>query len=313
MKILMLGTWHRRCGPYNYARALESLGYDVLRVGPWDESVPFGTHGREPHIQLPKRHPPHYTMDEITNSHEFGANAQFYDMDAFWIVEGGENIRILDMPEAVPVVHISSEGTNLEWSKGRTALRYSEIMANTVNKDGVTSLPKAFDPLCALPPNMYPAYDLVQLASPRAARVHFWQEFPKAAPDMHGVFGDIWGPAYRLIHNNALATWVCQGVNFMTNRVVEAMASGCIVFSDPVPAVCEHFEPGVDFIPYHPVMHESGEGYPDPHWIADQLRRLRRDGHRAMLGSALRKVQQGYSFRDRVLDILDDFAREYRR
>ena len=39
-RIVVLATWHRRCGPYYYAQALKLLGHEVLCVGPWRDEEP---------------------------------------------------------------------------------------------------------------------------------------------------------------------------------------------------------------------------------------------------------------------------------
>lgn len=277
-RIGILATWHARCGPWHYAVELQRLGFEVVKIGPYDAGVPFGTRGREPDVILPRAYPAHYELGRVLS-----------DIDQLWIIEGGEDIRALDIPPNLPLVHISTEGTHLEWSKGRTPHRYAEIMCN-VTSEGVTWLPKAFSEWEYLT-GAYPRttaereYDLAQLASARAARVYVWNEVKRVAPDLNCVFGDQWGPLYYATYENALATFVCHTHDFVTTRVFEAMAAGCVVFSDPTPSMLKLFEPWKHFVPFTAQWHaESGEGYPDPEWLAAEVREMRKSGKHAEIG-----------------------------
>ena len=299
-RIGILATWHPRCGPWHYAEELRLMGHEVVKIGPYDAGVPFGTRGREPDVLLPQAYPPHYRPGPLLG-----------DFDQFWIIEGGEDIRVLDLPDKMPLVHVSTEGTHLEWTKGRTPHRYAEIMCNVTDPEGVTWLPKCFSEW-EYSTGAYPRtstereYDLVQLASARAARVHVWNEVKRIAPDLNCVFGDQWGPLYYATYENALATFVCHTHDFVTTRVFEAMAAGCVVFSDPTPSMLKLFEPGKHFVPFEAVWHaESGEGYPDPEWLAAEVREMRKNrNHEMIAGAASRLVWGRDSMKHRVETVL---------
>ena len=228
--------------------------------------------------------------------------------DQLWLIDGGEHLRFLS-PCSIPLVHISSEGSDMQWSRGVTPHRYAEIMCNGADAD-VQWLPKAF-PAISITPSFgcdERAYDVVQLASQRHSRVQFALAMWKHASDLHSVFGDIWGPLYREGYRHAIATWVCSNQDFVTSRVFEAMAAGCIVFADRMPSMLALFEDGVDFIGYEPVVGDDGEGAPDVPWFADQVRRLRREPEwrLSISRSAWQKVWTRHTMRQRCEQVLAD-------
>lgn len=298
MNILCAFTHHRRSGPNAYAKALRQLGHNVVAVGPWREQEPFGTKGREPDIRLPDRQPWHYQWIEIQE--QLGD----FTPDQFWLIEGGEDLRVYDAP--VPFAHISTEGTNLDWSRPR--YKAAEILCNGADPRTVKWLPKAADPSPLL---SWPReYDLVQLASAREARVHLWQTVQQQAPDLHTFFGDIWGPVYDCAYRNALCTYVCSSIDFVTTRVFEGMAAGCVVIADRTPSIQALFKDGVHFIGYDPVPGPGGEGMPDPAWLIDTVRYLKAHPEVAaeMGRRAWHEVNERHLYVHRVQAVLDEMV-----
>lgn len=300
MKIAVIFTHTRRSGQNYYVRAARRLGHDVVSIGPW-VAGDYGVHGQEPNIELPDRYPRHYRWDEVAP--ELGG----WRPDVVILYEGGDDIRMADVP--VPWAHHTTEGTNLEWSD--TPFKYFEIPGNVKRPvAGARYLPKAFDHVehrTQLGPR---CFDLVQLASARDARRYVWDYVRRHAPDLATKFGDIWGPEYGDAYRNALATWVCSGVDFVTTRVFEAMASGCIVFSDRTPSMLSLFQDGVHFIGYDPVPGPGGEGMPDPEWLIAQVRQLRREDPAEMRRAAWDEVQAKHGYEHRVREILKDMGHE---
>jgi len=341
-RIVVLATWHRRCGPYHYAQALKLLGHEVLCVGQWREEEPFGERGREPDITLPRSEPPWYAWSQV---------APVDRTDQIWLIDGGEHLRLTAWPPSIPLVHISTEGSDMHWSRGVTPHRYAEIMCNGVDAD-VQWLPKAVPPTwegtwdeLSIAERSYDVvelyrrafrerfrgpiwratwdelniegphgrrperpYDVVQLASQRDSRREFAERLRGIAPDLNYVFGELWGPLYRYAYCHSLATWVCSNQDFVTSRVFEAMATSCIVFADRTPSMLSLFEDGVDFIGYDPVVGDDGEGAPDVPWFADQVRRLRREPEwrLSIARSAWQKAWTRHTMRQRCEQVLSD-------
>jgi glycosyltransferase involved in cell wall biosynthesis len=306
MRILLLGTWHRRCGlPYYYLRALRQLGHEVVTVGPWRDQEPWGTRGREPQAFLNTSMPvPWRETIAVLNFTE--------PLDCAIIASGGEGLRWADgdLPD-IPWAHIDSEGAAMEWSRGLTPHRYAEIMCNGADA-GVQWLPKAFDadehwipPYCASFSGASREYDLVQLASAREARQHIWHTVRERAPDIHTFFGDVWGPLYACAYQNSLATYCCSTLDFVTTRVFEAMAMGCVVIADRNPSTLKLFNDGEHFIGFDPIPGPGGEGMPDPEWLIDTVRRLRREGDGGMAQRAYELVRGRDSYQHRLRRVLE--------
>ena len=260
LNLLLIGTWHRRCGvPYYYSRALRQLGNHVVTAGPWRTEEPFGTDGREP--------------DFDTRFENLVLDGK---PDAVIVASGGEGLRLPESLIGLPFAHIDSEGAGMEWSRSLTPYRYAEIMCNNCD-DGVSWLPKAFDVEEHFPPTYdrdAREYDIVQLASARDSRKWLWATMRREHPDINCVFGDMWGSLYGQAYRHALTTWVCSTIDFVTTRVFEAMAMGCIVLSDLTPSIQSLFMRDVHFIGFERVMRSDGEGLPDAHWLAETVRDL---------------------------------------
>lgn len=274
MRIAIFGTWHRRAGgPYSYAKAARALGHSVITIGPWQSEETFGTSGRAPDIMLPQRTPRHYAFEELRQQMPWSPQVAL-------LVEGGDDLRVTGFP--CPWAHISTEGTNYQWHND--APKYAEIMCNDVRRLGLTNvewLPKAYDhdQLCTSQSSVFAAreYDLVQLASARQSRLRVWGPVQQMAPDLHCVFGDLWGPMYDCAYRNSNSTYVCATQSFVTTRVFEAMAMGCVVLADRNPATLELFDEGEHLIGYTPEIGSDGEGSPNLEWLIDTVRKLRRD------------------------------------
>lgn len=299
MRILLIYLHTRRCGGYHYARGFRQLKHDVVTAGPWAPGD-FGTPGREPDHELPP-------------SNKFSWNGGDFDFlpdipDLTVLIDGGQDLRVSGIPG--PWVHISTEGTNMEWSD--TPYKYAEIM-RAGNPPEVKWLPKAFDYYDAPRQTEEKIYDLVQLASPRAARTYLWEYITKNAPDLNCLFGEIWGPVYHQAYRFARCTFVASGVDFVTNRVFEAMAAGCVVIADRTPSMLSLFEPAGDsdhehFVDYTAIEGPGGEAMPDPDWLITKVRELKEDIpiRRSIMATRARQlVLQRDSFTDRCREILE--------
>lgn len=289
--VLLLGTWHRRCGgPYYWRRAFRHAGWDVVGRGPWRADEPFGSHGREPEI----------CQDPIDGAHNLAGTVA---PDLVFLCDGGEGYRVAHLPPDVPFVHFSTEGSNMGWSIGLTPHRYAALMCNGADAD-VQWLPNAYD-TCEHwhSDGALREYDLVQIASARPARKCLWAQLAVAASDLHIRTGDLWGPLYGAAYRHARATWVCTTLDFVSMRVVEAMAMGCVVIADRQPSMSTLFTEGEHFIGYDGVPGPHGENTPDPQWLVDTARQLRRDGDGGMAERAWRAVQP-HSYLHRVERVL---------
>lgn len=296
MKILLLGTWHRRCGvPYYYTRALRQMGHEVRTTGFWRQEESFGTYGREPDCCIEQ-----YTADAV----------HWSGFDCAIVASGGEGLRWADndLPD-LPWAHIDSEGSNMAWSRDKTPHRYAEIMCNGCD-DGVRWLPKAFDKEehAHVIGGAFREYDLVQLASAREARQYIWQYVRHHAPDLHTFFGDVWGPLYACAYQNSRATYCCSTLDFVTTRVFEAMAMGCVVIADRNPSMLQLFKDGEHFIGFDPVPGPGGEGMPDPEWLIDTVRRLCQRHDDDMTMRAYELVRSRDSYQHRMRRVLADMG-----
>jgi glycosyltransferase involved in cell wall biosynthesis len=306
--LALVYTHHRRCGPEYYRRAARRvLGLSsVCSWGPWKDEEPFGTYGREPDYDIPYGRV-EWEFDEIASSVRTG-------IDALILVDGGEHLKIHNIPDHLPWAHISTEGSMMDWSIGKTPHRYAEIMCNGVD-DGVKWLPKAFDrhEMNNTIPLAIRDYDLVQFASARDGRRMVWEEVPRKAPDLHTQFGDIWGPLYWHALENARTTWVCSSIDFVTTRVFEAMANGCLVIADRTPSMSQLFEEGVHYLAYDDVPGPGGEGIPNVDWLIEQVRHIKKRAveYEPMRAAAYEEVVKHHSYEHRILRVLRDlgFAR----
>ncbi len=319
MRIAILGTWHRRCGiPYYWRRALRALGHEVMGIGSWREEEPFGTYGRESDVSMGAPIPAGASIPRLgiyltgEHTHCWPGIAQLLPWipDLLLYADGGEAYPIEDPP--MSWVHLSSEGARMAWSRDLTPFRYSEIMCNGCD-DGVTWLPKAYDVRehwmrdeFLRDPAAPKAYDLVQLATPRDARRALWRGVTEAAPDLCTLFGEIWGPAYAAAYQHARMTVVCSTLDFVTSRVFEAMAMGCVVAADRTTAMAALFTEDEHYIGYDPIPGPGGEGMPDPQWLIDTARRLKRDGDGGMAMRAHQAVAGTHSYQERARRVLKD-------
>lgn len=305
MKIVVLGTWHRRCGlPYYYARALRQLGHEVIGIGPWQEGEPPGTEDRQPEFRLPFD-----TRNRESRWYEYEAIKRATGpADLFLLAEGGEDLRLLNAP--APWVHVSTEGDGpiMWWSRKLTPFRYAEIMSNGAD-EGVRWLPKSYDALEHYPSWRQRSIDFVQLASPREARRYIWQYIAQNAPELTLNVGEAWGLAYGDGYRSGRATFCCSSSDFVTTRVFEAMACRCVVIADRTPSMLELFNEHEHFIGFDPVPGPGDEGMPDPAWLIDTLRKLKRDGDSGIANRAYDRVHGRDSYRERMLRILRDVER----
>lgn len=273
MKLLLLYRHHRRCiaGLWRDAfRELEDL--DIRTCGPWYEGEPFGTPGNEPDVAL------------AVQSHLYWY--EWRDVEALlpgdWrpdltiILGQGEKFRVFNI--AGPWVHLDTEGADTAWSTGITPSRYTAIR-RTGHDAALRFIATGLPPACArreLPPLRPREYDFVHIATPRAARQAVWKALG-AVRDLNTIMGELWGGLYYDALGRAATTYVCAGggadFDFITLRTLEAMAMGCLVFSDITPALVQLFEPNEHFIPYTPIHNASdGEPTPDPDWLLTAVR-----------------------------------------
>lgn len=312
MRILFAFTAHRRTLNVYYARAARRLGHDVRTVGPWSDQESFGTHGREPDKRLTTRAVPDYAYSEIA-IHD-------WQPDIVWLLEGGENLRILDVPRDISFVHQSVEGAHMDWSRGITPHRYVNFTHQGHREPDVTWLPYGFDrdevrgfamleSLSNVPPHLPMAdreYDCVQIGSPRPARAWLWEQLRKPK-DVHCWFSPhLWGPAHFALYRNARSTFCNQTQDFLCPRVFDAMAMGCLLFSDRVPALLELFGDGEHVVGYDAVKWQDGESLPDPDWMIEHIRRCRREPAWAakIAEAGQRLVWAKHSYEHRVEKVL---------
>jgi hypothetical protein len=308
MNIVLIYTHHRRCGPYFYKKACQRLfgRAQVVSAGPWQEHVPPGTDGREPDIRLPDRNPPHYDFAELNLEETHGK--AFIKQAIVLLVDGGEDMRIIHCPGGW--VHISTEGTHMAWSQGHPH-RWAEILCNGADP-GVAWLPKAYDPHdhLAFETCNRRLYDLVQLASDREARKEVWRTISERHGDLRTKFGDIWGDEYGDTYRNALSTYVCSTVDFVTTRVFEAMSAGCIVFADRTKSMRALFREDEHFIGFDPIPGPGGEGMPDPDWLAGEVRKLKADPQRAsFLRNTAWLESEKHTYDERIRTIMEQLHR----
>ena len=298
MRIVLAYTHHPRCIAHYYRRAFQQLGHEVVTVGPWADEWPMGTDGREPNIQL----------------HRFLYSHYLYDMlplavrrhDLFILIDSGEKLTIQTIPGKW--AHLALEGTSLEWSD--TPYKFAGLMQHVKHPEGVTWSPGAFDVEEHLPgpPASERQFDLVQMAIPYESRKFMAVHVPQIAPDLRCKFGEVWGPEYGDTYRNALATWVGSGQDFVTIRVFEAMAMGCLVIADRTPSIAKLFNEDEHFIGYDPLWNQHGEPYPNPTWLVETIRRIRRDGDGGMAARAQALVWSRDSWKHRAQAILDRVA-----
>jgi glycosyltransferase involved in cell wall biosynthesis len=295
-----------------------------MTVGPWDESEPLGTEGREPHVALPWRYAPEnlYAWDEIAYAiryaRHYGPNkgpavkeAKSFPLNACVkiLIDGGEGVQVHGIPD--PWIHVAIEGVNLGWSK--TPHKFAQIPCNN-RQPGVTWLPPGFDVEEHYRDNRVPCYDLGQIAANRMSRKFVWAEVQRLAPDLHCLFRDgLWGWPYAEAHRNMRATFACAGMEFVTMRVMEAMAMGCIVLADRSERMRELFEPGVHYIEFESIKHKDcDERIPDPKWLVEQAWRIRDYGEtlegqsvEAMVDNACVRVHERHSWQHRARTLLE--------
>lgn len=302
MKIAFVYTHHRRTLNWYYKRAAQRLGHEVWSVGPWDDQ-PFGTYGREPDSFLADRTPRHYEYAELKVP---------WTPDVLWLLEGGEDIRVLDVP--VPFVHQSVEGSHMDWSRTVTPHRYVNFTCNGAAPPDVTFLPYGFDRqhcdrTASTRPIVDREYDCAQVGSARPSRALLWDDVSQRAKDIHCWFnGSFWGPAHFELYRNARSTFVNQTHDFMCPRVFDAMAMGCVLFSDRVPSIMSLFEEGEHFIGYDSVRAFDGESVPHTDWLIEQIRRCRREPEWAQRISTAARVNawQHHTYEHRVQRVLEE-------
>lgn len=306
MKVLLFYTHNPRCIADNYRRAFRRvLGPEnVVSVGQWSLSEPLGTLGREPDIILRSDYKiwGHWTYKEIARNVPF-------QPDIAVLIDQGEHLRLYNV--SIPFVYISTEGSDMIWPHNAN-LRYASLMCNGPGPN-VQWWPNAFDEVEFVrgPALAERPIDLTQVATPRAARVAFWNQFPADAPDLRSFFSELWGPAYSAAYRNARCTFVAHGCDFVSLRVFEAMASGCLVISDRTPAMLKLFNEGEHFIGYDPIQGPGGDAIPTTEMIISAVRKINADlpAAQAMADRAYELVASRDSFRHRVEQLLRDVQR----
>ena len=302
MNIVFVSTWHRRTLGIYYPRAASRLNHRVCTVGPWDAEQTFGTRGREPDVPLPTKTPPWYAYDEVVRGLP-------WKPDVLWLLEGGEDLRVIDVPSDVPFVHQSTEVLHMEWSRLVTPHRYVNFTCNGFAPPDVKWLPYGFDTDDAggaYIPMRSREYDCAQVGSARQSRVLIWDHL-RRAKDVHCWFsGSLWGPAHFALYRNARSTFCNQTHDFACPRVFDAMGMGCLLISDRVPSIMSLFEDGKHFVGYDRVMMPGGEGIPDPDWILDTVRRCRREPDWASgIAQAARELAWAkHTYTNRVAEVL---------
>lgn len=297
MRIMLCYTHHRRVIAHYYRRAFAQLGHDVRTVGPWYNGYSLGTHGREPTHWFPWRHPTIYDYSEFRLSPK--------DYDLFVLFDHGENLIVRDIPQHT-WAHVGIEGTNLGWSE--TPHKFAALMQH-VTEPNVHWLPTGFDPQEHRPgpPLTQRLYDIVQLATPRDARTAMWSYIQKCAPHLHSLFGEFWGPVFETVHQQARVTWACSSQDFITMRVFEAAAMGCLLVADRTESLRKiGFVDGMHFVGYDPVPTIWDEGVPDPKLLIRVALLARED--RAAQETALRAqalVLDKHSWAHRAQEMLD--------
>ena len=249
MRVLLVYTHHRRCIAHWYRRAFAQLGHQVASIGPWADDYPFGVHGMEPTHgkQVPMRWPAIFDLAEFEPP----------EWDMLMLIDQGEHLVVNGINK--PWVHLAMEGTGLEHS--RAMLRFYGIKQDTT-PHGSIFLPGGYDrELYDRNPQGERCYDLVQLATPRAARTYVWKTI-QGRGALTTFFGEIWGGAYPAVHHMAIATYACTTQDFVCLRVWEAMAAGCIVLCDRTPTMLSMFRDREHFIGLDTVATSFGEHAP---------------------------------------------------
>lgn len=270
MNIILAFTHTRRAvTPLAFKRAFKTLGHKVISIGPFDDRSPFGVRECLPDVPLPERAPPHYDWSEELMPPQFGKP------DLLIVMAAGDELRVTGAP--CPLVHWSLDGSDLAWSD--TPHKYSMTPA-----DGAAWLPPAFE--YHAPRQSWPnvrAYDFVNLATATPERMGLWQDVIVGAPDLHCVFGDIWGPLYASSYQHALATWT--DTDAVSPRTLEAMAMGCVIIGKRSESMAAMFREGDHFIAY--------EGAPDAAQLIAGARTLRKRGDQGMAKRAYAFVTEG--------------------
>ncbi len=303
MHVLLFYTHHPRCIADNYRRAFRRvLGPEnVFSAGQWSLSEPLGTYGREPDYELRRSREiwKQWTYKELASHVSF-------QPDIVVLIDQGEHLRLHDVP--TPFIYVSTEGSDMVWPYG-AAKRYASLMCNGPGP-GVQWWPNAFDEVefTRGPDLSKRVLDVTQVATPRDARVAFWGQFPLDAPDLKSYFGEIWGPVYSAMYRNAKCTFVAHGCDFVSLRVFEAMASGCLVISDRTPSMLKLFTEGEHFIGYDPIQGPGGDAIPTTEMIISVVRKINADlpAAQAMADRAYDLVASRDSFRHRVEQLLQD-------
>lgn len=275
MRVLLLYIHRRRTIAHYFRRAFLHRGWDVVTCGPWMDEM-YGWRGTEPDVRLQdpaidrSRHDGrwHYYWDQ-----EIAPFLPTTDFDARILLDdGGGRLQIDGIPN--PWLHHAIEGTGLHWSN--TPYKSAALMCNVTNPAGITYIPSGYDVEWHTAPDLTEPreYDFTHIATPRASRLRMWQLLMQRS-DIKPVLGEIWGSLYNEAYKHSTCTLSCATANFVTMRVWESMAMGCILLSDELPAVREFFdESQVLFFNSVPAT-PDGERMPDPLWLADTIRRLR--------------------------------------
>lgn len=305
MRIAMMYVHHPRNVPtFFYRRALRALGHEVISIGPSEESEPYGCHGRRmPTVGLPYQ--PH---EERTYAWKHVARALPWTPDLVFVISSGDRFAVDGI--TVPWIHLSIEGDDTEWSEGLTPCRWAIIPRVG---QSCRWLPNAY---C----NMEHAwravdaereYDFVHMATARDARRIVYGGLSDYR-EIHSFIGDIWGPIYAAAHQHGKTTYVCA--TFITQRLVEAAAMGCLVFSNPGVPELIGMQAGEHYIPYGPIRVVHNELGPDPDWLAPAIIDLMRNpAERIRIASAAQAhVVDAHSYATRAAMLLGDAITEWR-
>lgn len=296
MKILLIYEHHPRVLGHFVKQAFKQLGHEVVSVGAVNPNEPLGCHGRMPDLRLD------WCALNAVDASQLRVNPSDFDLRI--LIDHGEMTTVWNLPH--PWVHWSFEGPNLGWSN--TQYKYAGILTQVGDVDNVSWLPGGFDAEehDPRPIPQWREYDLVQAGAVHASRGITWNYVTANAKDLNCVFGQFWGPLYAQIYRHGLATWVDTGVDFIKLRVFEAMALGCVVISPRNYAMLSLFNEDEHFIGYEPIIGPKGEPMPEPSFLIDTARRLRRDGDGGMAERAQRLVWTRDCWQHRAATILRD-------
>lgn len=303
MKILLVYTSHRKTLQWYYKRACIRLGHEVRTVGPWNEQEGFGTYGREHDLTLPTRTPPRYDYAEL--------GIATWTPDIVWLMDGGEDLRVFNVPRDIPFVHQSVEGAHMDWSCDVTPLRFVNFTHNGHQPPDVEWLPYGFDrDHCrGFGGELLHGrqYDCAQIGSPRPARVWVWNQTSQVKDLNCWFHPNLWGPAHFALYQNARTTFCNHTHDFLCPRVFDAMAMGCIVMSDCQPSLLSLFEDGETVLAYDAVRWQDGESIPNIDWLVETIRRCKRDEawSRGIAEKAQRLVWEKHSYEHRVQRVLN--------